>query len=309
MNANYPLLLPYKSKQDVMKKLLLFVLICQSALAQSTNSDTLNQVDASTGLKQGYWIVLNNIKKLPDYPAEAKVEEGKFADNKKIGVWKMYFPNGTTKSEITYTNNRPSGYAKMYYENGKVQEEGNWENNRWVGDYKSYYENGQAFYDFKYTATGKREGEQKYYYENGQVMMKGVMHDGKEAGVWEEHYENGDLRAKKAFNEGALDAENTEVYAPKQPLPPKKEEVSKEPPKIADVSKEKTNGAYKPFDGNGYAKLFLPGARLSKDGEFKNFRLMDGKDYIYNTDGILERIAVYKAGKYVGDAPIEDKDK
>ena len=140
-------------------------------------------------------------------------------------------------------------------------------------------------------------------------MMTGEMKDGKESGVWEERYENGDLRAKKSFNDGALDVENTEVYAPKQPLPPKKEEVSKEPPKIADANKEKVNAAQKPFDGNGYAKLFIAGARISKDGEFKNFRLIDGKDYIYNTDGILERIAVYKVGKYVGDAPIEDKDK
>lgn len=291
-----------------MKKLLLFILICQTALAQSTNSDTLNQVDPATGLKQGYWIVLNSVKKLPNYNMEAKVEEGTFTDSKKVGIWKMFFPNGNLKSEITFTNNRPSGYAKMYYENGKLQEEGNWENSRWVGGYKSYYENGQAFYDFKYTASGKREGEQTYFYEDGQVMMKGVMKDGKEAGVWEEFYENGDLRAKKAFNDGTLDAENTEVYAPKKPMPPKKDEpVSKEPPKIADATKEKVNLG--PFNGNGYAKLFVAGGRLSKDGEFKNYRLIDGKDYCYNTDGILERIAVYKAGKYVGDAPIEEKDK
>ena len=293
-----------------MKRFLLLIFICKIAIAQSTNSDTLNQVDPASGLKQGYWIVYNSIKKLPAYPADSKVEEGKFADSKKIGMWKMYYPNGNIKSEITYTDNRPKGYAKMYYENGKVQEEGMWDNSRWTGDYKSYYDNGQIFYDFKYNNTGKREGEQKYYYDNGQIMMKGEMHDGKEAGVWEEHYENGDLRAKKAFNDGTLDANNTEVYAPKQPLPEKKEEpTSKEPPKIADATKEKTNAAQKPFDGNGYAKLFLPGARISKDGEFKSYRLINGKDYVYNTDGILERIAVYKDGKYVGDAPIEDKDK
>ena len=127
---------------------------------------------------------------------------------------------------------------------------------------------------------------------------------------WEGYYENGDLRDKKVFNDGTIDPKETEIYAPKKPLPPKKEEpISKEPPKIVDKGKEQTNAAYKPFDGNGYAKLFLPGARLSKDGTFKNYRLIDGKDYVYNTDGILEKIAVYKEGKYVGDAPIEDKDK
>lgn len=292
-----------------MKGYLLIIFCWQIAVAQSAGSDTLNQVDAN-GLKQGYWIVYNDIKKLPNYPAESKVEEGRFTDNKKTGIWKMYYPNGTIKSEITYTNNRPSGYAKMYYENGKLQEEGLWENNRWVGAYKAYHQNGEIFYDFNYTKTGKREGVQTYKYENGQVMMKGEMKEGKESGVWEEYYENGDLRARKVFVDGVLDAENTEVYAPKTPLPPKKEEsVSKEPPKIVDTAKEQTNPAQNPFTGNGYAKLFNLNRQISKDGTFKNYRLIDGKDYIYNKDGILERIAVYKDGKYVGDAPIEEKDK
>lgn len=292
-----------------MKGFLLIILTCQIALAQSNSNDTLNQIDPS-GLKQGYWIVYNSIKKLPAYPTEAKVEEGKFSDSKKTGIWKVFFPEGTIKSEITYLNNRPTGYAKMFYSNGKIQEEGNWENSRWVGAYKSYYSNGQIFYDFTYTNTGKREGEQKYFYENGQIMMKGEMNEGKETGVWEEHYENGDLRAKKLFNSGTLDPSNTEVYAPKQPLPIQKDEsVAKGPAVMVDANTEKTNEAQKPFDGNGYAKLFVQGARLSKDGEFQNFRLINGKDYIYNSDGILERISVYKNGKYIGDAPIEGKDK
>jgi|ERR1051326_2234031 antitoxin component YwqK of YwqJK toxin-antitoxin module len=294
-----------------MKQFLLLLFICKIAIAQSTTSDTLNQVDPATGLKQGYWIVYNSVKKLPAYPADAKVEEGKFTDSKKIGIWKMYYPNGTTKSEITYTENRPKGYAKMYYENGKLQEEGLWENNRWVGAYKSYYDNGQVFYDFKYNNSGKREGTQKYFYENGQKMMEGEMHDGKEAGTWNEYYENGDVRAKKAFNDGNLDAANTEVYAPKAPLPEKKEEpvATKEAPKEVDKTKEKVNEAQPVFTGNGYAKLFNMNKQISKEGEFKNFRLMNGKDYIYNKDGILEKISVYKDGRYVGEAPIEDKDK
>ena len=293
-----------------MKQFLLLIFICKMAIAQSTNSDTLNQVDPSTGLKQGYWIVYNSVKKLPAYPAEAKVEEGKFADSKKIGIWKMYYPNGNPKSEITYTENRPKGYAKMYYENGKLQEEGQWENNRWVGDYKSYYDNGQTFYNFKYNNSGKREGKQEYYYDNGQVMMTGEMKDGKEAGVWEERYENGDLRAKKAFNDGTLDATNTEVYAPVKPIAEKKEEpLTKETPKVIDTKAEKVNEAQPAFTGNGYAKLFNLNKQISKEGEFKSYRLMNGKDYIYNKDGILDRIAVYKDGRYVGEAPIEDKDK
>ena len=62
-----------------MNKVVLLLLICRFAYAQPATGDTLNQVDP-TGLKQGYWIVYNSIKKLPSYPPEAKVEEGKFAD-------------------------------------------------------------------------------------------------------------------------------------------------------------------------------------------------------------------------------------
>lgn len=292
------------------KNCLLLIFACQVAQAQSAGSDTLNQVDPTTGLKQGYWIIYNSIKKLPNYPTEAKVEEGRFTDSKKVGIWKMFWPNGNLKSEITYTDNRPKGYAKMYYENGNLQEEGLWENNRWVGDYKSYYDNGTTFYDFKYNNTGKREGEQKYFYDNGQVMMKGEMKEGKESGEWEERYENGDLRAKKVFNEGTLDVEKTEVYAPVKPLEPKKEEpLTKEPPKIVDVQKEKVNEAQPVFTGEGYAKLFNLNKQISKEGEFHKYRLINGIDYIYNKDGILERKAVYKDGRYVGDAPIEEKDK
>lgn len=273
--------------------------------------DTLNRVD-ETGLRQGYWIIYNTIKKLPNYPPEAKVEEGSYADSRKNGTWKTYYPSGTLKSEITYQNNRPNGYAKIFYEDGKLMEEGEWKNNRWVGTFKAYHENGQTLYDFNYNNEGKRQGEQKYYYDNGQLMMKGNMTDGKETGTWVGYYENGDKREDKFFVNGTLDAANTKLYAAKTPVPVKKDTLaanSKEPPVIASPKTEKTNEAMKPFDGNGYAKLFNLHKQVSKDGLFKNYRLIDGKDYIYDDKGSLVRIAVYKDGKYAGEAPIEEKDK
>jgi antitoxin component YwqK of YwqJK toxin-antitoxin module len=290
--------------------LLMLFIVWQIGLAQS-NNDTINRTDAN-GLKQGWWIVHNDIKKLPDYPPAAKVEEGKYLDNKKIGTWTQYYPNGNIKNEITYTNNIPSGYAKVYYPDGKLQEEGMWEKNRWVGQYKSYHPNGQKFYDFNYNKGGKREGSQTYYHDNGQVMMKGDMAEGKETGVWEERYENGDLKAKKVFNNGELDASKTETFAPKKPLVDTKEDVKpteKKPDVIIDPKKDKQNEAIGLFSGNGYAKLYNMNKQLSKDGVFKNYKLIDGKDYIYTKDGILIQIAVYKNGVYVGDAPMEEKDK
>ncbi|MBI4931396.1 MAG: toxin-antitoxin system YwqK family antitoxin [Bacteroidetes bacterium] len=293
--------------KNLLHKLVILFIFFQASYVYA--GDTLNAVDAA-GLRQGYWIVFNSIKKLPNYPTDAKVEEGNYADSKKAGIWKTYFPNGNLKGEITYTNNRASGYAKMYQENGKLMEEGVWENNRWVGEFKSYHENGQTFCDFKYTKGGKREGEQTYYYDNGQLMMKGEMKEGKEAGTWVGYYENGDKRDEKVFNDGTLDEEKTKLFEPKKEMIVKTETTAtKEPAKMADAKTEKTNEAQKPFDGNGYAKLFNQNRQMSKDGTFKNFRLIDGKDYIYNTAGMLEHISFYKDGKYVGEAPIEATDK
>ena len=60
------------------------------------------------------------------------------------------------------------------------------------------------------------------------------------------------------------------------------------------------------FNGEGYWKLYNVNKQISKDGTFSKNRLIDGKVSYYSSDGILIRIAVYKDGKYVGDAIIEE---
>ena len=294
--------------------LILLFIACKISLAQSYElykQDTINYVDAN-GLKQKHWIITNEIKKLPGYEPKQKVEEGDYRDSKKTGFWKEFFPNGNLKNKITFENNRPNGYAIMYHENGKISEEGLWKNNRWVGDYKLYYENGQVQQEFKFNASGKREGSQKYYYENGQVMIEGDWKEGKEAGTIKEFYENGDVKAEKNFNDGNIDLATTKTYEPKKPLPEKEVTTTANAPKVVEAPKvvakqdEKPNMPNTIFNGEGYWKLYNKNKQVSKDGTFKQGRLVDGKVFFYSEDGILTRIAVYKDGTYQGDAPIEE---
>ncbi len=295
--------------------LISFLVLCNVVFAQSSN-DSLNITDAE-GKRQGKWVVTNKLMSppLPGYSDDQKVEEGRYSSSKKVGIWAAYYPNGNMKNRITFENGRPFGKAIMYHENGKVAEEGLWKNNRWVGDYKMYFENGEVQHDFKFNTSGKRDGIQKYYAENGQLIIEGEMSGSKEIGVWKEWYENGDVKAEKAFNDGTIDVANTKTYEPKKPIEPKKEDktvMDDAPPAktgiAVDQNAEKPNeGAVKntkPFTGEGYAKLFRPDRQISKDGEFSKFRLVSGKTYIYNNNGILERIAVYQDGKYIGDAPL-----
>lgn len=108
----------------------------------TAQTDTLNFIDANNK-KQGYWIILGKNKPGTCFLAEQKIEEGKYLNNRKSGVWTEYYCNGKMKNELTFIDGRPNGPAKMYYENGQLKEEGVWEINKWVGEHKKYTEDGK----------------------------------------------------------------------------------------------------------------------------------------------------------------------
>src|SRR6185312_15779509 len=137
-----------------------------------------NETDAN-GMRQHHWVISGAMRNLPNYKADAKVEEGDYKDNMKQGVWITYYPSGAIKSKITFKDNRPDGYTVSYYENGNKQEEGVWSNNRWVGPYKLYYDNGNVQHEFKYNDNGKRDSVQNYFYPNGKLMITGNWTGGK----------------------------------------------------------------------------------------------------------------------------------
>ena len=102
-----------------------------------------------------------------------------------------------------------------------------------------------------------------------------------------------------------LDLATVKTYEPKKPIAKTTPEVKLEAPPVIPDKKEKDNLG-KVFNGEGYWKLYNTNKQVSKDGTFSKNRLIDGKVYFYSSDGILNRIAVYKGGKYVGDAVIEE---
>ena len=275
-------------------------------LDPSNGKDSINIIDFQ-GLKQGRWITFGKSKPNTCYQATSKVEEGKYNDNKKNGIWKEYFCNGNTKNKITFQSGRPDGYAIMYHENGKISEEGTWKINKWVGNYKLYYENGNVQQEFTFNPGGKREGAQKYYYEDGTTQIEGNWNGGKESGVVKEYYPNGEVKKEVNYNNGDADVASIKTFEPKKPI--KEAPKEKVDTKVVTVSKEETlqdPKAKSPDKLNGYYVLYNKDRQKTKDGTFKDNRFMDGKSYIYNKDGILKRVEVYKEGAYIGDAQMDD---
>jgi len=129
--------------------------------------------------------------------------------------------------------------------------------------------------------------------------------EGKEAGALTEYYANGDVKSKKYYDGGNINLAKTQTFEPKKPIVVLKPEEKMEAPPVIPSKTEKDNLG-KTFNGEGYWKLYNRDKQVSKDGTFSKNRLMDGKVYYYDNDGILMRIAIYKGGKYVGDAVVEE---
>ena len=294
---------------------ILIFLVYQISQAQSqsyelggtSGKDTINLIDA-LGKKQGQWILKGKHKPGSCFEAEQIAEKGKYADNRKFGKWLEFYCNGNMKNQLTFQNGRADGYAIMYHENGKVSEEGIWKNNRWTGPYKLFYENGQAQHEFNFNASGKREGPVKYFYENGQIAIEGSFVNGKEAGVIKEYHENGDIKAEKTYNDGNVDVASIKEFEPKKPIVKTKDQSVDNGPKVVLKADEKPNGVVSkgPLVLNGQNITYNKNKQITKDGIFKDNRLMDGKAYIYDDNGIIQRIAKYKNGVYIGDTPIEN---
>jgi antitoxin component YwqK of YwqJK toxin-antitoxin module len=292
------------------KYLLLFIIIISKAsFAQSfelLGGDTINYIDQNNK-KQGHWIFWGRMKKLPNYKDDQKVEEGGFVDNLKEGVWKKYFPNGTLENEISFKNGIAKGKYINYFDNGKMQEEGLWTGGKQVGKFVRYHPNGKIAQEFNFNTQGKREGSQKYYYDNGNLMIEGVWAAGNKDGVVREYYNNGDLKSEKTYSDGKVDETSVKTFEPKRPEIKTKPEKAPEKTIVKVQEDEKLlelSGGN--FTGNGQAKLYNKNRQISKEGLFEQFKLISGKEYIYNENGILIRIAIYKNGVYMGDGIIEE---
>ncbi|MBP9153070.1 MAG: hypothetical protein KBF73_12360 [Flavobacteriales bacterium] len=273
-------------------KILLTLFIGFAGLTVSAQSfeivgkDTINVRDASNQ-KQGWWKVYNSDGKYQGYEPTDLVEEGEYLNNKKTDVWTKYYPNGNKKHELTFANNVANGYAKIYYRNGQLQEEGIWKMNQWSGQYKYYFENGNLKYDWSYNSSGKRDGEQKYFHENGNLMYLGAWQQGKEAGELVEYYEDGSIKAKRYFTDGKVIPEKTKNLDRGKEFDANVKKYTGKP-----VAKQLGRGELV----DGYNKTMNADGTVSKEGTFKDKRLIDGKVYVYENGKLVQTI-IYQGGK------------
>lgn len=291
-------------------KILLYILTticisCSYSLASSIHpvqndqdDPKINQKDLN-GKKQGKWIFLGKDQPEKGYPMEGKISEGPFTDDRKHGVWIMYFNDGETpKTEGEYVNNRPNGPFIKYHPNGKIKEQGVFNKRVYADSLKRFNEEGVLIYVSNHDESGKESGTVKYFHDNGKPEFVYEAINGVPTGKATRYWPNGDVKEEIVFGpngtvektSGQIERVNKEVEVKKSgnknvKLPPR--------PKVS-----------KDFKPNAYNKVINDDKELWMEGEFRNGLLYDGRLYIYDEDGLLFKVEVYKEGKYHSDGQL-----
>lgn len=261
-------------------------------------NETVNQ-RSSDGKKQGRWIYYGKDRPSAGFPAKGKIEEGDYKDDRREGVWTIYHHDGVTpKIKGEYVNNRPSGKYVKYHMNGKIKEQGTFVSGQYSDSLVRYHSNGQMEYEASYNGSGKEEGKVRYYYSNGQVEYEYISVNGVVSGKAMRYYENGDVKEIIEYNEdGSVKSSiEKEMQTPSVRIP---EPTAAAAPKITKPIVK--DGKFQP---NGYNKVYNPNNEIWQDGDFKEGKLFNGKVYVYDRDGILLKVKVFKNGVYHSDGQL-----
>jgi antitoxin component YwqK of YwqJK toxin-antitoxin module len=284
------------------RTLTLAVLLCWfSAVFAGNDQDRINWKD-DQGRKQGHWIIFGKDRPEQGVPPEGKIEEGDYKDDRKIGIWIKYHNDGVTpRLKGEYDFGRPKGSFTKYYPNGKVQEEGVYDKGKYLGAMKRYYEDGTLMYDGNYDGEGLENGKIVYYYPNGKVEYEYTAKAGTPSGKGVRYWPNGDIKEEVVFD----DSGEVSSFVARE-MVNKPEEIKAPADKETKAAPAPKNAVVKTgtFNKNGYNKLYNENEELWMDGDFKNGLLYDGKLYVYDKDGILLKIEVYKKGKYHSDGQL-----
>jgi antitoxin component YwqK of YwqJK toxin-antitoxin module len=274
------------------KKICTLLVVVLLTITNSVYAQKVNKTDKE-GKKQGKWIYLGKDRPDAGYPDEGKIEEGNYQDDRKEGFWTKYHLDGKTpKLKGEYENNRPKGSYVKYYENGKVKERGTFVRDKYLDTLSRFHENGVMEYLAYYNEEGKEEGAVTYFYANGQVEFEYISKNGKPTGI------------KEIFTfgqDGSLVGTPIQKPMVHPPVQVKDPGASNETAKKVVAPKIK-DGQFNP---NGYNKVYNSNDELEQDGDFKDGRLFNGKMYVYDSDGLLLKVKIYKNGVYHSDGQLD----
>lgn len=172
-----------------------------------------NKTDAK-GRKQGYWEKTNDKNVL--------LYTGQFKDNKPVGEFVFYYPNGKVKSIVNHMPDGKTSRARIYYMSGKIMSYGRYTSQKKDSVWTHYDEAGWVSMREPYVAD-KLEGKVQIYFHTGKLSETYEYKGGVRHGEWQRFFESGITMLKGTYKNNALNGmvthyrpngmrENTEMY-------------------------------------------------------------------------------------------------
>lgn len=254
--------------------LLVFTLIVSAISAQDVDY-LQNGIKPENHDKRGKWVYYG--KERPD-----SIPFAYDTLSRRQGIW----------SNHPSRYDRISGKYTSFYPNKAVKETGTFAKNQFRDSLIRYFENGQREYEAFYNQNGKEEGQVNYYFSNGQLEFNYNSKNGTPTGKATRYYVNGDVKELIDYAEDGY-LIHTKQFEPVNPLPAEPVIEKKTPPAVGDNPRTR-HVTWKP---DGYNKVYNEDDEIWQDGVFKEGKLCDGKVYIYDQDGILVKVMVYRSGE------------
>ena len=209
------------------------------------------------------------------YEQDVKVAEGNVDSlGRRIGPWKLMYPDGSMKAEGSYQLGKKDGSWKYYDTDGDVVQTGSYQNDEPIGNWKWYYSN-KALHRDEYYLRGKEDGHCVEYDSLGKVLTEGDYINGRKNGPWvlqvNDHSEEG------AYEDGELNGMWIWRYG--------------------DGSKA-FEGEYSVGTPTGRHKYWYPNGQTKMKGEYEGGELSGQWDY-YQEDGTLILQLEYEAGQVI----------
>lgn len=265
------------------------------------------------GKREGYWYLdaHNNPVKSTD---NDRISEGKYVNGRKEGVWIYYYEKTDSPRLVgEYSDNRPSGTYFRFNKQGKLfiasaNKHSLRRSNRIFSSNPVYscelnFEDqeivaGQVFF----SSSMFKENAYKFWvtksFESSSSKSKIIdfswLHN-----CYNSVYASY-LNARKALKiakPNFTEEKNRKTEKKKQQSEQPKRTGFSSPP----VVKDPLVAEGLEFKPNGWNKLFTKTEDIWMDGFFTNGQLIDGKVFVYDRDGVLLKVRVYKKGEYISD--------
>jgi antitoxin component YwqK of YwqJK toxin-antitoxin module len=118
------------------------------------------------------------------YDNDAKVGEGMIDSlGRRIGMWKLFYPDGKLRSEGEYVKGLKEGPWSYFFEDGSVEQKGVYKEDVPTGKWQWFFA-GNKLHREEYYRRGKEDGHAVEYDELGNVINEGDYSNGAKSGAW-----------------------------------------------------------------------------------------------------------------------------